>query len=76
MARPIAAGVKRLSFGPSFTMAWITYSRSVSTERPSRRAASSAFATALLSTFSTSTAACFFEKCSSASASFTLLPRI
>src|ERR1019366_1113148 len=75
VARPIAAGMKRLSGGPSFTMAFFTNSASTSIDSFALRDACSAFATALLSTFSICFAACFLENLRSASASLTFMPR-
>jgi hypothetical protein len=71
VARPLLDG-----FGPSFTTARFTYSRSTSTASLASRARYSAFATAEASVFSICFAACFLENFSSASASFTSLPRI
>ena len=53
--------MNRLSFGPSFTTARVTYSASTSSDVLSSRAACSAFATAERSVFSICFAACFFE---------------
>src|SRR5207237_10596094 len=61
VARPIAAGMNRLSFCPSLTTACFTYSASTSIESFDARAACSAFATAERSTFSICFAASFLE---------------
>ena len=76
VARPIAAGVKRLRVGPSFTTAYLTRSWSTSSAVFSRSARCSAFATADLSTLWICFAANFFENRRMAYAWGTACPRI
>src|SRR5437773_6831201 len=76
VARPIAAGVKRLRVGPSFTTAYLTRSWSTSSAVFSRSARCSAFATADLSTLWICFAANFFENRRMAYAWGTTCPRI
>src|SRR5881628_1442641 len=76
VARPIAAGVKRLRVGPSFTTAYLTRSWSTSSAVFSRSARCSAFATADLSTLWICFAASFFENRRMAYACGTAWPRI
>ena len=71
----MAAGVKRFNGGPSFTIAFATNRASTSIESFAFRAACSAFAIALLSTFSICFAACFLLNFSRASASLQFNPR-